>query len=476
MKNKQTDTPVTAETKPHGTKFRIGQVVELAVPALDEDGFGIARHEGKNIIVSGALPGEEVQAKITFAGFRETRATTVRILRHAKSRLISAPCPKLGNCDGCPLMLMKYPAQLAWKHTLVTREIQRYQPLQDATIQELLPSPSPLQYRNSAKLVIAGKFTHPVIGIYRRNTHEAMDIGDCPLHHPLINKTVAAVKAGIRKGKVSIYSTRSESGLLRYLVVRVSEATGKVMVVFVTAQRAFNEIHHLAKFVQAAVPEVEVVVQNVNSSTGNVILGQQDHFVTKATSIVDAIGPIRFSISPRSFFQVNGGGARIIYEKVLAWSGLTGSERVLDLYCGVGGISLFLAAKAHSVLGIEVVDAAVDDAERNARLNGITNCSFEAGDAAHLLHDLHEEGETFDLIVLNPPRKGCDEAVLQAVAAIAPARMIYVSCSPKSLARDLDILAGLGYRTVEVQPVDMFPQTPHVEDVALLRKEPSPSP
>lgn len=452
-------------------KLKQGQVLELAVTSLDDDGQGLARHEGRNILVSGALPGETVQARVTFAGFRETRAATFKVLRHARSRQVSPPCPKLGQCDGCPLMLMNYPAQLEWKHDLVVREVRRHQPLQDTMVHPVLPSPRPLQYRNSAKLVVGGKFGAPVIGIYRRNSHEVMDIGDCPLHLPLVNTVVAAVKAGIRKNKVPIWSPRSESGLLRYLVVRVSEATNTAMVVFVTAERSYNEIHHLAKFVQAAVPEVTVVAQNINGSSGNVILGPQDRFLTKATAIVDTIGPVKFAISPRSFFQVNGGGARLIYEQVREWSGLTGTERVLDLYCGVGGISLYLAGSAGSVLGIEVVEAAVADAEKNARLNGIKGCAFEAGDAARLLTELKDDGERFDLIVLNPPRKGCDEPVLQAAAAMAPAAMIYVSCSPRSLARDLAILAPLGYRTERIQPVDMFPQTPHVENVALLRRQ-----
>lgn len=471
MKKQRTGRPADKTDDNKGVKLKPGQLFEAIVSELNEDGDALVRHEGKTVRVTGALPGETVQARITFAGFRETRATTVKVLRHARSRLLSPPCPKLGQCDGCPLMLMNYPAQLAWKRDMVTREVRRQPALQETVVHALLPSPRPLQYRNSAKLVVAGKFNDPVIGIYKRGSHDVLDIGDCPLHLPLINTIVAAVKAGIRKGKVPIWSPRSETGLLRYLVVRVAEATNSAMVVFVTAERSYNEIHHLAKFVQAAVPEVTVVAQNVNGSAGNVILGPRDNFITKATAIVDSIGEVKFAISPRSFFQVNGGGARLIYEQVRSFSNLSGAERVLDLYCGVGGISLFLAGSAGSVLGIEVVEAAVADAAKNARLNGIANCSFEAGDATELLDGLREDGERFDLIVLNPPRKGCDEPVLQAAAAIAPATMIYVSCSPRSLARDLEILARLGYRTAEIQPVDMFPQTPHVENVALLRRQ-----
>jgi len=452
-------------------KPQVGEIVDLAITTLDEDGYGLSRHEEKPALVNGALPGETVRARITFVGRRELFADTVKVLRHSPARLRTPPCPRGADCDGCPLILMKYSAQLAWKHELVQRELKRFPSLADTLVHEPLPSPKPLQYRNSAKLVVAGKFSSPVIGIYRRNSHDVIDIGDCPLHHPLINRVVAAVKEGIRKGKVPVYSPRSKTGLLRYLVVRVSEAENRAMAIFVTAERSYNEIHHLAKHLRVAVPEVEVVVQNVNTSAGNVILGERDHVLTPRKELAASIGEVRLIISPRSFFQVNSGSARLIYEKVREWAGLSGRETVLDLYCGIGGISLFLAPQAREVIGIEAVEAASADAARNARLNGRANCRFEAGDAAELLEELKEEGKKFDLIVLNPPRKGCDEGVLRDAAELAPRRIIYVSCSPGTLARDLNILSRLGYRTLEVQPVDMFPQTPHIENVALLERQ-----
>lgn len=452
-------------------KPRIGELVELSIATLDEEGYGIGRMGGMAVRVSGVLPGETVRAKITHAGRRELFAATVKVLRHSPARLQSPPCANAAACDGCPLIQMKYPAQLDWKLALVANALHGYRSLQGVTLHPVLPSPKPLHYRNSAKLVIAGKFSAPVIGIYRRSSHDVLDISACPLHHPLINRVVAAVKEGIRKGKVPIYSPRSGTGLLRYLVVRVAETENRAMAVFVTAERNFNEIHHLSKYLQGVVPAVAVVAQNVNSSSGNVIFGEKDHFVTKQQVLSDAIGETRFVISPRSFFQVNSGGARLIYEKVREWAALTGRESIVDLYCGVGGIAFFLAPHALEVVGIEVVEAAVADAEKNARLNGIRTCRFEAGDAAKLLTELREDGMHPHLVVLNPPRKGCDLEALQGAAALAPARIIYVSCSPQSLARDLDILARLGYRTLEVQPVDMFPQTPHVENVALLVRE-----
>lgn len=447
-----------------------GQTIECRITGLNHEGLGIGLAEGTPLLVKGALPDELVRARITFVGRREAFAEVVRVLRKSPVRLAKPFCDKGMSCDGCPLVQMQYHAQLDWKKGLVESFIHRYRSLQEATVKPVLPSAKTIGYRNSAKLVVAGKFAAPLIGIYRGKSHEVIDISDCPLHHPLINRVVQAVKDGVKKGRVPIYSPRSGQGMLRYLVVRVSETANRVMVVFVTARRSFNEIHHLSKYLQSAVPEAEVIVQNVNSSAGNVILGQQDFFVTREQALVDTIGAIRFSISPHSFFQVNKNGAQAIYEKVREWGELTGRETLVDVYCGVGGISLFLAGRAKQVIGIETVDSAVADAEKNARLNGIRNCFFKAGDASDMLEELRGELGKVDIIVLNPPRKGCEEKVLLEAVKLSPSRILYVSCSPQTLARDLDFLAGNGYRTSEIQPVDMFPQTHHVENVARLMK------
>ncbi len=459
----------TEKKKSQPSPCHPGQVIDAMIDSLDEEGIGCAVFEQMALKVGGVLPGEHVRVKIMEVGRNRVFGRAVKILRRSPDRLIAPACLS-AECDACPFVQMKYRAQLTWKEDFLARELKRFFPLDQLDIHPILPSPKERGYRNSAKLVVAGKSGEPLIGIYRKNSHEVVDIADCPLHQPLINKVVHAVKAGIKKGKVPIFSARSGNGLLRYLAVRVSEETGRAMVVFITAERSYNEIHHLAKYVTAAVPEVAVVVQNVNCSTGNVIFGQKDYFLTKDASLVDSIGSVRFSISPRSFFQINSGGARLIYEQVRELAQLSGTEKVLDLYCGVGGISFFLAGQAREVVGIETIEPAVADAEKNAALNGITNCRFIAGDAVHHLAELARDGAKVDLIVLNPPRKGCDVNVLHQAAQLAPRRMIYVSCSPRSLAQDLSILFNVGYVPRTIQPIDMFPQTPHMETVALLEK------
>jgi 23S rRNA (uracil1939-C5)-methyltransferase len=411
-----------------------------------------------------------VRVRVTFAGRREIFASTVKVLRNSPKRLQTPPCANSAACNDCPLIVMKYPAQLDWKRGIVENALRGYSALHGVTPCPVIPAPKPLHYRNSARFVIAGKFTAPDIGIYRRNSQGVIDIADCPLYHPLINRVVQAVKEGIKKGKVPVYSARSSTGLLRYLVVRVSEAENRVMAVFVTVQRSFNEIHHLGKFLQGLVPEVEVVVQNVNDSPGKAIFGEKDHFITRKRALHDTIGDIRFDISPRSFFPVNSGGSQAVYENVREWADLSGRETLIDIYCGNGGVPLYLSRWAKSVVGVEPGKRGVAEAEGNARLNGIRNCRFEAGEAAELLTELRGEGACPDLIVINMPAKGCEREVFQEAVTLAPARIILLSASMEPLAHDLDTFSHLGYRTLEVQPVDMFPQTSRMEIVSLLVK------
>jgi 23S rRNA (uracil1939-C5)-methyltransferase len=455
----------------HSAGIRRNGIVELAISALDEDGYGTARtEEGVVLRVAGALPGDVALVRIDHVSRSSAYGHLHKLLKPSPVRSKNPPCGESAACLGCPLIAMRYGEQKNWKRGMILAEKAKYNDLAGVTVHPLLSPENLIHYRSTAKLTIAGKFSDPYIGIYRRASHDVYDLEECPIHHPLIDRVVEAVRRGITRLKVPIYNPHSRMGLLRYLVVRVSVHERTAMVVFVTARRSYNEIHHLTRFVQEKVPEVQVVAQNVNASEGNVILGPKDHFLTSRHYLTERIGEVAFQISPRSFFQVNNAGARLIYGQVREWAALKGGETVLDLYCGIGGIALFLAPHAAHVIGIEVVEEAVADARRNAKLNGLGNCRFEAGDAAELLEELAEEGERIDVAVLNPPRKGCVPDVLEGVAGLAPSTIIYVSCSPQSLMRDLATLKGLGYVCREIQPVDMFPQTVHVENVARLEK------
>lgn len=453
------------------TRLVRNSILELKIASLDEDGYGTARsEEGMTLKVAGAIPGDAALVVIDHVAGGSAFCHVKKLLQPSLLRSKRPPCSESADCGGCPLVAMKYSEQKVWKRGMVLSELAKYPELAGTTVHGLLSPTNLIHYRSTAKLTVAGKFSDPFIGIYRRASHDVYDLEQCPLHHPLINKVVDAVRKGITKCKVPVYNPQSKMGLLRYLVVRVSVSEKKAMVVFVTAKRSYNEIHHLSRFVQEQVPEIQVMAQSVNSSEGNVIMGQKDYFLTPVHHLTDKVGDISFRISPRSFFQVNNSGADLIYSQVRDWAALTGSETVLDMYCGIGGIGLFLARQARQVIGVEVVEEAVADAALNARINSIRNCRFEAGDAAELLEEMAEEERRVDVAVLNPPRKGCEANVLERIAALAPRAILYVSCSPASLARDLVVLKKLGYDCREIQAVDMFPQTVHVENVARLEK------
>jgi 23S rRNA (uracil1939-C5)-methyltransferase len=450
--------------------------IEVEIARLDDEGVGIGRHEGREVLVAGALPGEKVAAAVEHAGQRRLIGRLTRVLTPHPDR-IASPCPHAGVCQGCLLVTLAYPAQLRFKEVKVRAALARFEGLRAATVHPVWGAPHPLGYRTSAKLVFGRARGRVKLGLYRRGTHEVVDIGDCPLHHPLINRIVAVVREEVERQGVFVFDPVKRRGLLRYLAVRVSPATGKAMVTFVTAERSFTEVTHLGKWLQKKVPEVVSVQQNVNPSEGNVIFGRETLKMLGAPDLLDQVGEVRLRLAPTSFFQVNHDQAARIYELVRRWAALSRAECALDLYCGIGGIALHLARDAGRVIGVEAVEEAVKNARENARMNGLPNCAFFAGDAAGLLPELAAQLPPGSVAVVNPPRGGCEEAVLRVLAGLRPRTLLYVSCNPETLARDLDLLRTLGYRTAELQPVDMFPQTPHVETVARLVPAPtSPAP
>ncbi len=441
--------------------------VQVTISQLNDEGIGIARHEGKELLVAGALAGEKVLVAIEYSGQRRSIGLLRRVLEKSPLR-ITAPCKLADRCQGCALIPMNYSAQLRYKEARLKQALASYTALQSLQPQPIWAAEHPLGYRTNAKLALSKERGQIHIGLYRRGTHQVVDIEGCPLHHPLINRIVGVVKDEIQRQKIYIYDPQTRRGLLRYLLVKVSPKTGKAMVTFVAAERNYREITHLAKWLMRKVPEVVSVHQNINGSTGNVVMGRETIRMLGGPDLIDQVGDIRLRISPTSFFQVNHEQAGRIYDLVRRWTHLDRTLTALDLYCGIGGIALHLAKDAGDVTGIEVVEEAVRNACENARMNNLSNCHFRAGDSAELIHDLVPG--SIDAAVVNPPRSGCQPEVIEALAGLAPATIIYVSCNPTTLARDLDLLQTTGYTTTDLQPVDMFPQTVHLETVVRLRR------
>ncbi|HEY3364318.1 MAG TPA: 23S rRNA (uracil(1939)-C(5))-methyltransferase RlmD [Symbiobacteriaceae bacterium] len=449
---------------------RPGQSIELDIHGLGSSGEGVGRYQGLTIFVPGGVPGDTLEVRIGEVKQNYARGQLVGIVTPSPDRVVP-PCPVVGECGGCQLQHIDYAAQLRLKRQQVVDALERLGKLKDVTVHPTKGMDEPWHYRNKAQFPVGTRSGKVIAGFFAPGTHRIVDIAGCDIQHPLGNGVMQAVKALVQRHGVSIYDERTHRGVLRHVLARVGRGTGEAMAVLVTNGPELPHGKEIARALMAQVPAVVSVVQNINSQRTNVVLGRESRVLAGRGEIIDHIGALEFAISPVSFFQVNPVQTEVLYGQALAYAGLTGAETVLDLYCGIGTISLFLAKQARAVIGIEVVPEAIEDALVNARRNGVENVRYVCGDATAEMPKLAAEGTKADVIVVDPPRKGCDPPVLEAMAAMTPERIVYVSCNPASLARDLGLLAGLGYRTLEVQPVDMFPHTAHVECVAWLARD-----
>ncbi len=310
------------------------------------------------------------------------------------------------------------------------------------------------------------------IGFFEKASHKVVDIQDCLLQNELHVRINQTIRDFVTEFKIKIYDEKDHKGLLRHVMIRHSEALGGVMVVLVVNGAELPKESILRDRLLEAVPEIKSLILNENTSKGNRVLGFKNRVIAGSETIEDQIGKLKFEISPLSFFQVNPSQTEILYGKALEFADLKGHETVFDIYCGIGTISLFLAEKAKKVIGIEVIQESIEDAKANATRNGYDNCEFVVGKAEEVLPKLYAEGYKADVVVVDPPRKGCELELLNAVLELAPEKIVYVSCKPSTLARDLKILCESGtYEVVKVQPVDQFPMTSHVEAVVLLHRK-----
>jgi 23S rRNA (uracil1939-C5)-methyltransferase len=429
----------------------IDQVIELEIERLGIYGEGVARHHGFTIFVDGALPGEKVFVKLIEKRKNFARAVVIERLKSSPQR-VTPPCPLFGKCGGCQLMHLSYSEQLVTKRQRVVDAFERVGKIFECEILPCEPSPSPLAYRNKIQLpVVNGR-----LGLYAQNSHDLVEVEHCFIHNNLGEKVLAHVQR--------LLKASSLIGHIKHVLIKTAVHTQEALVVLVTGQVDPEALIALSEELMASVSEIKGVVQNQNLSQGNVILSQEFNTIVGQGWILEKLLGLSFKVSPASFFQVNPPQAEKLYQKVLEFARLTGEEIVLDAFCGVGTLSLLLASAAKEVVGVECVSDAIFDAQKNAELNGIRNVRFSCAQAEEFISSL----EKIDVAVLNPPRKGCETALLECLAKLKPSRIIYVSCDPATLARDLQILISNGYQITAVQPYDMFPQTAHVECVVGL--------
>lgn len=450
------------------TAVRINEIRSIEINDLGVHGEGIGRVDGFTVFVPDALPSEIVKAEITVVKKSYAKGKLLEIEKTSPYRT-QPSCPVYENCGGCQISHLTYEGQLDIKYRRVRSVIERIAKEEGELVLPVLSAAHPFHYRNKMAVPAGMVNGVPTLGYYKQGSHEVIPVSTCEIQEEENNRLLQWAETFIQKHRISLYNEKTKKGSIRHIMGRVGN-DGKVMAVIVTATEELPEEKEWIRNIQKELPFVTSLYHNIQSRPGNVILGKKIRLLWGRETLTASLGGLAFEVSPYSFFQVHKEQAEKLYETALAYANLTGKETVIDAYCGTGTISLCLAKKAKKVIGIEIVKPAVEDAIKNAKANHIGNVEFHAADAGKLMPELYQNGLKPDVIVMDPVRAGCAENVLKAAAAMNPKRIVYVSCNPATFARDAAILKQEGYRIREVQPVDMFPQTMHVETVALLEK------
>ena len=443
------------------------EFIDVMFEDLTHDGAGVAKVGGYPLFVPNGLPGEKAKVKVIKTGKSYGFGKLMELYEKSPYR-VEIPSSERHKYGGCQLEHISYEGQLTFKENQVREVLTRIGKLEEVVVHPILGMESPWHYRNKAQVPVGEKDGKLIAGFFKPRSHEIVDTDESLIQLPEINEAVQIIKEICSNLGIAAYQEETHKGVLRHIMARYGKQTGELMVVLITRTAELPQKNQLVEEIVARLPKVKSIVHNVNSKRTNVILGEKTTVLWGSEVIYDYIGEVKFAISALSFYQVNPVQTKVLYDKALEYADLSGQETVIDAYCGIGTISLFLAQKAKKVFGVEVVPEAIEDARRNAELNGLTNAEFAAGESEVLIPKWYKEGNAADVLVVDPPRKGCDEALLQTIIEMKPKKVVYVSCNPATLARDLRILEDGGYKTVEVQPVDMFPMTTHVEAVAKI--------
>ena len=457
-------------------------LVTVAIEDIGVGGEGIGKVDGYTLFIKDAIIGDVVEAKIVKAKKNYGYARLMNIVTPSENRVEKSACPMARRCGGCQIQEMKYGAQLAFKEGKVRGNLERIgevpTELLDKVMQPIVGMEEPFHYRNKAQFPIGtDKEGHIITGFYAGRTHSIIPNTDCALGVAVNQKILEIILRFMENNHISAYDEEKHKGLVRHVLIRYGFKTDEIMVCLVING---EKLPHAEKLVDklCKISGMTSITISVNKAKTNVIMGNEIKLLWGQTYITDYIGNVKYQISPLSFYQVNPVQTEKLYGLALDYADLNGNETVWDLYCGIGTISLFLAQKAKQVYGVEIVPQAIDDAKNNAKINDITNAEFYVGKAEEVLPEYYREyqeshgGETAhaDVIVVDPPRKGCEESLLQTIVDMQPEKVVYVSCDTATLARDVKFLRENGYELKKITPVDQFPNTVHVETVVLLSK------
>ncbi len=470
------------------TDLKRKAIIELDIESLAFGGRGIGRtEEGRVVFVDDALPGQRVSAQILKVKKRHAEARLVEVLRRSPEE-VEPRCVHFGTCGGCRLQHLTYEAQLREKGDQAREALRRIGGFRGLEVEPILPSPRIYGYRNKMEYsfgdmrwLTSEEMADPgsvperdfALGLHPRgHWSRTLHLSECHLPDPFSTEILKVVQESTSRSRFRPYSTRGHTGFWRFLTVREGVRTGQWLVDIITADdpAGAGEVETLAGHLKASFPAITTVTHTRSRSRANVATGEKEQILVGPGYIEEQVGGLTFRVSPRAFFQTNTDGTEQLYETVVELAGLTGKERVYDIFCGTGTIALLMASRAGEVIGVEREAAAVVDAAANAEVNGIGNARFIEGDATGLLREGAIWGEP-DVIVLDPPRAGLHPDLREVVATLGAGRIIYVSCNPTTLAADLKEICANNYRLEVVQPIDMFPHTPHVECVTLLVRE-----
>ncbi|AYA74605.1 23S rRNA (uracil(1939)-C(5))-methyltransferase RlmD [Bacillus sp. Y1] len=444
------------------------QTFPLTIKRLGINGEGVGYFKKQVVFVPGALPGEEVVVEATKVQPKFAEARIKKIRKKSEHR-VAPPCPVYEECGGCQLQHLDYRQQLVEKRDIVKQSLERHTKLnvEKLDIRDTLGMENPWNYRNKSQFQVGQRDGNLLAGLYGINSHKLVDIQHCAVQHSATNKATSTVKKILQDLKVSVYNEKTRKGVVRTIVARIGVKTEELQIVLITSQRELPHKDEIVARIKQALPEVTSIVQNVNGQKTSLIFGDETRLLEGREFIQETLGELEFELSARTFFQLNPEQTVNLYNEVKEAAALTGVEKVVDAYCGVGTIGLWLADGADEIRGMDVIADSIEDAEKNAERHGISHATYVVGKAEQVLPKWAKEGWKPDVLVVDPPRTGLDQQLLNTILKVKPKKIVYVSCNPSTLAKDISVLVSK-YKVGYIQPVDMFPQTSHIESVTSL--------